>query len=309
MEPPPPEDSEPEQRIIARLLASGNGPHSVVVGPGDDAAVLPDGSVWTLDTLVEGVHFDKRLTPADVGYKCVAVSVSDLAAMGAEPKHLLLGLSVGRDGDDAFVEGFAQGLGDALEHFGVTLVGGDTTRSGPTRVVTTSLGGTLVGEPLLRSGARAGDRIWITGRLGLAGEGWSAKTPSASALRALRRPDPPLAFALALARQGLATAAMDLSDGLGADLPRMCRASGVGARVEPDAIPGVASLRLRVHGGDDFQLLFAAPPQSSEAVLDLAREHRVAATQIGVFTADPELVLVGAPWPAPMFTHFVEKRK
>lgn len=266
--------------------------------------MLPDGTAWSLDTLVEGVHFDARLRAEDVGWKAVAVSVSDVAAMGAVPRDLLVGLSVPADGDMAFVEGFARGLGEAVRHFGLTLVGGDTTRSGRARTVTTVVGGPCVAEPLMRSGASEGDDLWVTGLLGLAGEGWATANPSDAALHALRRPTPPVAFALDLAREHLASAAMDLSDGLAVDLPRLCRASGVGAVIEPDRVPGVASLQLRVCGGDDFELLFTAPAACRDAIEALATRHGVRATRVGAVTAGPAVVLAGTAWPAPLFAHF-----
>ena len=265
--------------------------------PGDDAAVLADGTAWTLDTLVEGVHFDDRLDPSDVGFKAVAVSVSDIAAMGGVAEYVILGLSL-PPGDDRFVQGFRTGLHEALAQFGVQLIGGDTTR-GPQRIVTTAVGGRCP-HPVTRAGASPGDGIYVTGELGWAGAGWSMDAPCARSLRALRRPQPPFRFAQHLAELGV-TAAMDLSDGLLADLPRLCDASGVGARIEAAAIPGHPDLRCRVAGGKDYELLFtcAAPGP----VLAAAEEHGIQVQRIGTITRQ-RTVELDVGWPAPLFSHF-----
>lgn len=259
--------------------------------------MLADGTAWTLDTLVQGVHFDDRLSPADVGFKAVAVSVSDIAAMGGTAEHLILGLSLPPD-DNGFFAGFRDGLHEALRHFEVRLIGGDTTR-GPQCIVTTTVGGRCP-NPVTRSGARVGDGIFVTGELGWAGAGWSHVRPCDRSLEALRRPTPPFRFARGLASYGV-TAAMDLSDGLLADLPRLCEASGVGARIQAAAIPGHADLRCRVAGGEDYQLLFtSADPERIQAA---ARQHGIAVHRIGTIVADLDVQLdVG--WPAPLFAHF-----
>jgi thiamine-monophosphate kinase len=195
----------------------------------------------------------------------------------------------------------------------VYLVGGDTTgvRPGGPRVVSASVGGRCVAEPLTRGGARPGDVLWVTGSLGLAGAGWMLDDPPPAALEALRRPRPPVGFALALARAGLATAAMDLSDGLRTDLPRLCRASGTGAEVDPDALPAHPSLasrpdrlRLQVSGGEDYELLFASRPADADRVRVLAGEHGVAVAAIGRVTRGPAVELRGVAWPAAAFAHF-----
>jgi thiamine-monophosphate kinase len=277
------------------------------VPPGDDAAVLADGSAWTLDPLVEGVHFTASTPAEDVGFKTVAVSVSDLGAMGARPHTLLLGLSV-PPGDDAFVAGFARGVGEAVRRWGLVLAGGDVTRSPGPRVCTSTLGGPCVASPMLRSGARVGDRVWVTGALGWAGMGWATDDPPPRALRALRRPDPPVAMGLALAETGVATAAMDLSDGLAADLPRLCLASGVAARVDPTALPGVDSLQLKVRGGEDFELLFTASPDDDARVLAAAADTHTEVTPIGVIVAvedgNDRVTLLQTEWPPALFSHF-----
>ncbi len=306
---PHPEDSDSaERRIIEQLLDAASagsraGP-PLQVPPGDDAAVLHDRTAWTLDSLVEGVHFTADTPAEDVGFKTVAVSVSDLAAMGAEPHFLMLGLSV-PDDDHAFVADFARGVGAATERWGLTLIGGDVTRSTGPRTCTSTLGGPCVAEPLRRSGARVGDRIWVTGALGWAGLGWATDDPPPRALAALRRPDPPVSLGLSLARSAVATAAMDLSDGLASDLARLCAASGVGARVDPTALPGVDSLQLKVRGGEDFELLFTARPEDDARVLAIAAETRTEVTPVGTIVESGDGVeLLGTPWPPALFGHF-----
>lgn len=279
------------------------------MGPGDDAAVL-DGHAWTVDALVEGVHFDARLAPADVGFKAIAVSVSDLAAMGATPRWALLTLSLPRPVDRAWVAAFAGGVGEACRAFAVDLAGGDVTRSPGPRVVTTTLGGPCP-APVLRSGGRPGDTLWVTGVPGLAGLGYSLPDPPAAALDALRRPQPPVAFALAAA--SLVHAGMDLSDGLAVDLPRLCRASAVGAVVDPASLPdhpAFASapdpLAVKLGGGDDYQLLLAAPPDARDALTRLAAEHGVVLSAVGRLTGEPVVRLLDGTWPRGLFDHFEE---
>lgn len=286
--------------------------HGPWIGPGDDAAVAPLGDTVTVDTLVEGVHWDDRLAPADVGYKSLAVSVSDLAAMGASPRWAVLSLAL-PECREAWTRAFAQGLGEAAARWGVALIGGDTVRGPGRAVVTLTVGGALVAAPLRRNAARPGDVLWVTGRLGLAGAGWRRTAPTDEALRALRRPDPPLAFALALARAGLAHAAMDLSDGLYADLLRLCEASGVGAEVRAADLPGADALDGPLHpetlrdqcvGGEDYGLLFTAPLRATGRLRALAAAYDLHLTDVGRVTPGPAVTLRGAPWPAPTFEHF-----
>lgn len=295
----PPQRPDAESRVLAALCAAAPAPHAPE-GPGDDAAVRPGGEVVTVDTLVEGVHFDQRLSPADVGWKAVAVSVSDAAAMGAQPGWIALALSLPEPLDEHWLAAFAEGLGDACRRWQIQLIGGDTTRSPGPRFVSVTLGGQCVGAPMTRAGGRPGDTLWVTGTLGRAGAGWALPEPDDDALAALRRPDPPLAFALDLARRGLATAAMDVSDGLAADLPRLCAASRCGARVGP--IPTDRG-ELGWTGGDDYELLFAAAPGQDHAVRTLAARHGRIVTPIGALAEGPCTRLDGA-WPTPRFAHW-----
>ncbi len=297
--------------------APANAFSGLIVPPGDDAAILADGAVWTVDTMVEGVHWDERVSPWDVGYKLVAVSVSDLAAMGARPSEMLLAASLpaSKAGSSAFWLQFCAGLAAASREFAVTLAGGDTTRSPGPVVVTVSMGGRCAAAPLLRTGARHGDDVWVSGTLGLAGAGWALPSPPEAALRALRHPNPRTALGAALAAAGAASAAMDLSDGLAADLPRLCAASGVGSEIDPSALPSDPAIAhhpdrvaLQLSAGEDYELLFTANPDHRALIERLGAETNTAVTRIGRMSADfsgPRRS-DGAPWPPPRFSHFAE---
>jgi thiamine-monophosphate kinase len=308
--------------IATCLSASGGWRHGssarLLVPPGDDAAVLANHTAITTDTLVEQVHFDERCAPEDVGFKSLAVSVSDLAAMGAVPTWCTLSLSLpsSRGGWGAR---FATGLAEACERWRVALIGGDTTGSPGPIMVSVTAGGTCVASPLTRANAKPGDDLWVTGVLGLAGAGWRASHPPAPARAAWLRPCPPAEFAAALGRAQLPHAMMDLSDGLGQDLPKLCARSRVGAHVDPqrlpahecltsEHLPGVDEvlLDLQLFGGEDYQLLFTAPPSARRALRHLANAYDVAVHRIGHITSKTSLHLGNAPWPAGGFDHFSE---
>ncbi|TNE91225.1 MAG: thiamine-phosphate kinase [Deltaproteobacteria bacterium] len=298
-----------EQDVIDALVRVAPRSRPLAVANGDDCVVLPDGTAITVDLLCEGVHFDDRLAPADVGYKAVAVSVSDLASMGAEPQHMVLALSHPAP-DDAWLEDFAGGVAEASARWGIDLVGGDTTR-GPSIAVSVTAFGKLVGEPLTRAGAVAGDQVFVAGALGLAGAGYRLDDPPEAALRALRRPDPVVGFALDLARRGLASAAMDVSDGLTRDLPRLARASDVAIAIDPGRIPVPEALRdhpawrsLALGAGDDYALLFTS--SAANEVSALAAEHGVTVTAIGEVRAGSGARCTDGPWPTGAWSHFGE---
>lgn len=250
--------------------------------------------------MVEGVHWDARLSPADVGFKLVAVNVSDVAAMGGRPEWAMLSLSL-PPADEAWIDGFAAGLGEALARWDLALVGGDTTR-GRVRTASLSVGG-RASPPVLRSGARVGDRVWVAGPLGLAAEAMLSPAPRPEALAWLRRPLPDPAFAQAIAPH--VSAMMDVSDGLRTDLRRLCTASGVGAAIESARLPGEGPLAWRVAYGDDYALLFTAPEHP--ALHAAAAAHGCHLARIGEVTP-AEVLLDGGPWPAPAFSHFVPAR-
>lgn len=280
---------------------------------GDDAAVLPDGRVVTVDSLVEGVHFRADADPEALGHKVLAVSVSDVLAMGALPDTAFLALSL-RAPAASWVDAFAAGLAEACRRWGVHLAGGDTTGSpGPTFLSLTLLGTLPEGRrPWTRRGARPGDRLLVTGTLGDAGGGWIHAEPSATAREALARPEPPLAFVAAVANDRV-HAAMDLSDGLAVDLERLCQASGCGARVVADRLPASPEvsaapdrLLLQTRGGEDYQLLLAVAPDDVPSIRDAAETTGILLTDIGEVLEGAAVELVGAPWPEARFQHFGE---
>ena len=300
--------------LIARIRARVAGRDDVILGVGDDAALLsvPSGRqlVVAMDTLNVGVHFPADTAPADIGWKALAVNLSDLAAMAAMPAWCTLSLSLPQP-DATWVDGFLDGFLALAAQHDVALVGGDTTR-GPLSVCVTAHGFVEPRGALLRSGACVGDDVWITGTLGDAAAAlrqWQAGESMTPALRArLDRPTPRVAAGLALA--GIAHACIDVSDGLLADLGHVCRASRVGAELDVDALPAsdallaafdVAARReLQATGGDDYELCFTAPKSARLAVEDAMRACDVPATRIGRITADAGTIVMrdaaGAWW-------------
>ncbi len=297
-----------ESAVIEAFL--GCGPRRATLGIGDDAAVLanePGAHVVTTDAMVEGTHWDHRLSPEDVGWKLVAVNVSDIAAMGARPRWCTLALTLPRPLDRGWVAAFAKGVRAACASWEVELVGGDSTR-GAVRVASMTMGGVAT-KPVLRTGARVGDEIWVTGTLGRSAEAMLADAPSAEALAWLRRPEPRLELAVALAEEGHVHAMMDLSDGLRADLARLCALSQVGVAVDAGALPGDRPLAWRTSYGEDWELLFTAPPSAQNAIEALGNMSQVFLHRIGVVQPAARGVhLEGharAPsWPDALFTHY-----
>lgn len=289
--------------IISRYFATPRPRGDVLLGIGDDAAVLnvrPDRKlVVAMDTLVDGVHFPIGTAAADIGYRALAVNLSDLAAMGAQPSWMTLSLAL-READEAWIAGFAAGLFEIADKFDVTLAGGDTVK-GPL-VVTVQVAGWI--EPdrwLTRSGARPGDRIFVSGLPGEAAAGLAViqrQLPDSAAANLLRqrflRPEPRVALGRVL--RTLAGAAMDISDGLLTDLGKLCAASGCGARIDIDELPRSPAMSQlfdagscvdhALSGGDDYELLFTVPePQVAELARQLTGQ--VACKQIGVITDAP----------------------
>lgn len=268
----------------------------VAVGIGDDAAVVavPAGRELAIavDTLVEGIHFPVGTAPADIGWKALAVNLSDLAAMGATPAWALLALTLPSP-DEAFIDGLARGFAELATPYRLALIGGDTTR-GPLTVTVTVHGFTTPGQALLRSGARVGDVVMVTGTLGDAAAGLRCLAeadiaPYASLVERLNRPTPRVAAGQAL--RGIATACVDVSDGLVADLGHICNKSRVGAEIDPALLPHSSAMLTNFHdvdaiafalsGGDDYELCFTVPAdKASDVAADLARVG-CGATRIG----------------------------
>lgn len=268
------------------------------LGVGDDCALLQPRAGMQLavstDLLVEGRHFLSTVDPARLGHKALAVNLSDLAACGAEPLAFTLALSMPAVRED-FLAPFAQGLLALADAHGIELVGGDTT-AGPLTIGITVFGEVPPGQALLRSGARVGDELWLSGTLGdarlaleafrgqvqLTGEGFE------QARRAMELPQPRVALGLAL--RGIASAAIDLSDGLLGDLGHVLRRSGCGATLHFDALPRSALLVSQpealqrlclLTGGDDYELLLAAPAERHDDMLTVSAQTRVPLTCVG----------------------------
>jgi thiamine-monophosphate kinase len=289
-----------EFALIARLIAAmpcrrGD----VLAGPGDDAALLrpPPGVdlVQTIDACVEGVHFPAGLDPADIGWRCLAVNLSDLAAMGADPAWGVLSLALPR-ADLTWLDAFARGVAEAARPVGLDLVGGDTVR-GPLAISFALTGFVPQGMALRRSGARAGDEIWVTGPLGGGAAGLAAwRRGEFAAAKSFLRPHARLAEGRAL--RGLANAAIDVSDGLLQDLGHLLAASGVGAVINLEALPidaGAAAsatgIDMALGGGDDYELCFTVPPGRVAELESVAAPWPDRPVHIGVIRAETGLEL------------------
>lgn len=313
---------EPEllRRIRARIPIG----HGVSLGVGDDAAAVETGplTLVTTDALVEGVHFKLEWSPPRlVGRKALSVNLSDVAAMAGVPRFATVSLALPPATPWKFVEGLYDGLLERAAEAGVALIGGNISGSTADLVIDVTLLGQ--GDVLLRrSGAEPGDLLVTTGYLGAAAAGlgllaqgarldeegllgstgmWTESSAAAveHCLRAALDPSPPLALGRALSEHPEAHAGIDLSDGLSGDLLRLCEESGVRARIDPSALPidphaaslsraqGGDGLELALHGGEDYQLLLAVPPDRFEALCELAQVWEVPVNQIGEFLEGP----------------------
>jgi thiamine-monophosphate kinase len=276
----------------------------VVLGIGDDAAIcsVPTGMqlITCTDTLVAGVHFPADTRATDIGYKALAVNLSDMAAMGAEPAWMSLALTLPEMEWD-WLQGFSEGLLELATEYGVSLIGGDTTR-GPLTVTVSVQGFVPAGSALRRTGARVGDDVWVTGSLGDAAAALQqtkhGPMQSMKLRHRLDRPTPRVAAGLAL--RGLASAAIDISDGLAQDLGHILSCSGVGAELELGRLPVSASLldfhkddtvrwALQLSGGDDYELCFTAAPAEAFAIEQAMAAAGVSASVIGHITAESGL--------------------
>jgi thiamine-monophosphate kinase len=284
--------------------------HHSVLGVGDDGAILRVAPgcelVVSTDMLVAGTHFLPNADPEDLGWKVLAVNVSDMAAMGASPKWALLAVALPA-ATESWLEKFARGFFACADAFGIDVIGGDTTK-GPRNFCVTIFGEVPAGKALLRSGARPGDEIWVSGAPGRAALGLAQlqgrvaldDALQADCLAALHRPQPRVALGMAL--RGLATAAIDVSDGLLADLGHILESSGVSARLKI-AVPPQPTLpdaalwqECFLSGGDDYELLFTAPPARHAEVAALAGQLGLLLTCIGIIEAGPagELMVLDA---------------
>lgn len=286
------------ENYFAGLTPRGRG---VVLGVGDDAALLAVDAdshlVAAADTLVSGVHFFPDADPADVGYKCLAVNLSDMAAMGAAPRWFTLALTLSdTELAHAWLQGFARGLADLAHQHGISLVGGDLCK-GPLSVTIQILGECPQGQAIRRSGAARGDGIYVSGRLGNAAYALallkSGRTPHPECRESLLRPVPRVELGCSLRR--IASAMIDVSDGLLADLGHLLDASRIGALVNIDAVPCHPSLdadcdatqkwRCSLSGGDDYELCFTVPPARMQELENIGPQ----VWRIGEITAQPGL--------------------
>jgi thiamine-monophosphate kinase len=314
-----------EERFIAQHLANLTDGFPGAFGLTDDCAELTPlpgyALVFKTDPIVEGVHFLSDDAPEDLGWKALAVNVSDLAAKGARPVAYLMALTVPGKPDDDWMARFTGGLQKAQDAFGCVLVGGDTDRApdtgvpSPLSIAITMIGEVRSGRMVKRAGARPGDLICVSGELGGAalglqlrldegfGRSWLAEADRAAALAKYLRPQPKLGLRPAL--QTCARSAMDISDGLIKDLERMCRLTGVGAELKLDALPLAGGLRaaLKVDAatavmlatsGDDYEVLTTVAPEMAADFEAMARRGGVSVSQIGQVTSTPEVRLLDA---------------
>jgi thiamine-monophosphate kinase len=303
-----------ERALIERIRVRLPPPPSwVVVGPGDDAAVLEPArnllEVITTDALVEGVHFDQAfVAPADIGHKALAVNLSDLAAMGAAPRAALLSLILPPHWAIAHLDSLLDGMLALARQAHIVLVGGNITRSpGPLIVDVTVTGSVHRRRILTRSGARAGDELYVTGSLGGAAAGLKALRglsaeeaagregggDSPVAMR-YRRPEPRTRFGMILGRNRAARACVDLSDGLADGVRQIGEASGLGAIIDATALPieAGATLTDALSGGEDYELLFTVPPKLRRRLGGVRRlTQDLPVTKIGRMTAGRAFVL------------------
>jgi thiamine-monophosphate kinase len=340
-----------ERALVRRIRSRIPAGAGVQVSVGDDAAAVETGAITlvTTDCLVEGIHFLREWAPARLlGRKALTVNLSDIAAMAGVPRYATVSLCLAGEVPLSFVDGLYDGLLERAAETGVAIVGGNVASSLGGCVIDVTLLG--YGDKLLRrSGARPGDLAVVTGSLGAAAEGlrllvqgarldadgfldqggpWTESSAPAVAhcLRALLDPNPPLAFARVLAEQEIAHAAIDLSDGLSGDMLTLCEESDCMGLLDADAVPIDASLAslerarggdafsLALHGGEDYQMLLALPPDKLEALRDVAVIWDLPTTVVGQFAAGPATLMLRkdghrTPILPHSFEHFRSRRE
>ena len=307
-----------ERELVARVQEHlGVSPSWLVVGIGDDAAVVePERNrleVLTVDAVIDGVHFDRRFTPPDaIGHRALAVNLSDLAAMGAQPRLALLSFALPADLPCDDFDAIVRGIMRLAKQHGVVVVGGNLTRTpGPLAIDITAVGVAKRRQVLTRSGALPGDHLYVTGTLGASAAGLQAlrsgdATASAVCIERYLRPTPRVRAGLLLARNRAASSCIDLSDGLADGVARLSEASGVGIAVNREAVPleGDAAQWFAAHDhdavlsaaaqSDDYELLFTVRPRHHKRLKAMERHGGVALTRIGVCTDTPGVVLRSA---------------
>ena len=322
-----------EFALIARYLAPLARGEKGAFGLQDDAALLEPRRGWglvvTADAIVEGVHFLRSDPPDRVARKALRVNLSDLAAKGATPRCYFMTTAWPDWVDEAWIEAFARGLGEDQELYGISLAGGDTTRTpGPLSISITAIGEARSGHMVRRAGARAGDLLWVTGSIGDAtlglrvarGEPLDVGGPDRSALlQRYQLPEPRVPAGIAIAR--IASAAVDVSDGLVADVGHLAQCSRLAVDIRADAVPfsrsvlmslgtGAVSVRDLLVGGDDYEIAFTAPEAASGRIRAIGRRLSLAMTCIGACRKGAPDVVVRAANGSPVrfsaagFTHF-----
>ncbi|HEX7972226.1 MAG TPA: thiamine-phosphate kinase [Thiobacillus sp.] len=313
--------------LIARYFTRAT--PGAVLGVGDDCALLAPTPGMQLavssDMLLEGRHFSPQDSPAGIGHKSLAANLSDLAAMGATPRWTTLSIAL-PEANDAWLTAFARGFFRMADQHGIELVGGDTTR-GALTISITVIGEVPPGQALRRDGAQAGDDVWVSGMIGSAamalayrqGRLFMEQIDAAKVLPALYLPTPRVELGIAL--RGIATSAIDISDGLLADLGHILERSHAGAALEFAVLPTLPVVQAYLHeavardcvlaGGDDYELCFTVPTAKRDAVLAAAESAGVAVTRIGRITAESGLMVVDAdgqpiPFAHTGYDHFAE---
>jgi len=301
-----------ERDLIATLIqrARRHRDGQTLLGPGDDGAFIqgmPGGLVVSTDSYFEGSHYQSDwIDPETLGQRCLNAALSDLAAMGALPRFYTLALNLnGREVDD-FVEKLGLGLGRTAQDYKIDLVGGDLTQSNTQGLTFTVMGSPLQGRILRRSGAQVGDEIWVSGQLGASAAAVallkSNPNDKTTLTDGFRHVSPRIVLGTTLARMGIASAGVDVSDGLVLDLYRLCEASNCGAQIDRRNLP----IDPRVHriaerlnepadpyvlyGGEDYELLFCVPPAMTEALNDVSDATSVRLSRIGVVTNSRQVV-------------------
>ena len=291
-----------EQEIIQHFFTRQLNDPAVKLSVGDDAAIIspPKGHdiVVSTDSMAEGSHFTKETAPYDLGYKILAVNLSDMAAMGAEPKWATLNITLA-DFDESWLQQFSTGLFDCASTQQVTLIGGDLCKGTQTHLTVQVLGIVPVGCALRRAGAKPGDTIFVTGTIGRAAQAlqqlvsnhYKQDCLSVELRTALYRPQARIEMGIGL--RSLANSAIDISDGLLHELKLLCMAGNVGARVDLDRIPVVqhVDINTAITGGEDYELLFTAPDFHKQAISELAAKHSCQIAEIGQITAGGEIEL------------------
>ena len=289
-----------ETELVERLAAIGwKGSRGVILGPGDDAAVLRGGLAVSTDMMVEGVHFSfDWVTPTEAGFRAGAAALSDMAAMGASPEALLVSMALPA-GDPELGEALQRGVRAAGDRVGAVIAGGDVSRTPRAVVLDVVVVGRVRDGGVRRSGAQPGDDLWVSGVVGGAAAAvaaWSqGREPAPAARVRFAAPPDRTGLGRALAAQGLASAMIDISDGLVLDAKRLAKASSVAIRVRRDLVPvdteAGGDLNRALEGGEDYELMFTAHPKGKERVLALERELSVQLTRIGTVGQGADVAL------------------